>query len=385
MLLPYFLVINEMSQSILLSKDGLVFNLEDLKFTSYPYTYTRVAAMRSQLFKRSDYDKMMKMSVNEILKYLQDHGYAKQINNLIMQYSGFELLERAIHHNLADKLNKLKKISEGALKKLIDIYLTKIDIHNIKTILRGVIGGMQNEEVEKTLISAGSVPIDELKLYIKKETVEEALESMHFIHRSEIKRLLEYYHKDKNLIRIENRLDKAYYMTLFAMAKKMPKHGKIFQQYLMMNAQVVNILTLIRVKKLGLQSSIIKKSLIDYGTADHTTYYGSISYLNTLINMDFDEMLKNLLQTPFGKYIDNGVEYYKKNGSIMKIEVGLQKALLDLTLKLQHANPVTLDVILGYMFAKEIEIRNLSVIIKGKSLNVEEDFIQDQLIIGADQ
>ena len=43
-----------------------------IKLGFYPYTYVRTAVMKSLLFKKEDYHKMLKMSFSEIEKFLQE-------------------------------------------------------------------------------------------------------------------------------------------------------------------------------------------------------------------------------------------------------------------------------------------------------------------------
>ena len=64
----------------------------------------------------------------------------------------------------------------------------------------------------------------------------------------------------------------------------------------------------------------------------------------------------------------------------MDLEINFFKYLLEKSILMLHQNPLSIDVILGYMFAKEIEVRNLKILIKGKQLNLKEEFIENQLV-----
>ncbi len=64
----------------------------------------------------------------------------------------------------------------------------------------------------------------------------------------------------------------------------------------------------------------------------------------------------------------------------MDIESELQRHLMNRAILLYHQHPLSIDVILGFMFAKEIEVRNLKIIMKGKELGLDEEFISKQLI-----
>ena len=54
--------------------------------------------------------------------------------------------------------------------------------------------------------------------------------------------------------------------------------------------------------------------------------------------------------------------------------------LLKKALAMTRQRPLFADSIIGYMFAKEIEARNLKLMIKGKQLKLEDSFIEEQLI-----
>ena len=49
--------------------------LEKVKLGFYPYTYVRTVVMRSLLFRREAYQKMLKMDFSEIAKFLQESRF----------------------------------------------------------------------------------------------------------------------------------------------------------------------------------------------------------------------------------------------------------------------------------------------------------------------
>ena len=78
-------------------------------------------------------------------------------------------------------------------------------------------------------------------------------------------------------------------------------------------------------------------------------------------------------------------EIEKKKESLVAIELLLNKYLLDRIILLLHQHPLSVDVIMGYLFAKEIEIKNLKTIVKGKQLGMKEEFIENEIVVGGQQ
>ena len=48
----------------------------------YPYTYLRAIIMKKALLNKSDYDKILKMTPDQIGKYLEDFEYKKEVDEL---------------------------------------------------------------------------------------------------------------------------------------------------------------------------------------------------------------------------------------------------------------------------------------------------------------
>ena len=99
-----------------------------LELGFYPYTYVRASVMKSLLFKKDDYQRMLKMGFSEIAKFLQESHYKNEINQLATEYSGSDLLELALNRNLADSFKKLISISHPNLRVLINEYIKRKDI-----------------------------------------------------------------------------------------------------------------------------------------------------------------------------------------------------------------------------------------------------------------
>ena len=96
---------------------------------------------------------------------------------------------------------------------------------------------------------------------------------------------------------------------------------------------------------------------------------------------DLKELIKRLEKEKFGETIKKGIEEFEKNESLIELEIGLYKFLLKRSTSLMHEHPLSIDVILGYMFAKEMDVKNLRLLLKGKQLGLDEEFIERQLVI----
>lgn len=345
-----------------------------LKLGFYPYTYARTSVMKSLLFKKEDYHKMLKMSFSEIAKFLQDSTYKKEINELGREYNGADLLELALNRNLAESFKKLIKISPYELGLLIREYAKRKDIEDIKTIIRGKFTNTNEKLILNSITAAGTLSYTFLVSLLKKESVEEVLKDSKIIDFALFANGLRDLKEKNSLLGIENTFDKHYYAHLAEFSKILPKEGALFRNFLRKEVEALNILTLLRLKKAKLGKDAIKEFVIPGGELSGQKIIGLASL------EDLEEISRALENTGYRNAISKGIDEFKKNGSLIMLETEIYKHLLKQSILLLHQHPLSVDVILGYMFAKDIEVRNLKIIVKGKQLGLKEEFIESQLV-----
>lgn len=349
---------------------------EKIKLGFYPYTYVRTVVMRALLFRREDYHKMLKMSFSEIAKFLQESHYKREINELATKYSGADLLELAINKNLASSFKKLIRISSFELGLLIKEYAKRKDIEDIKTILRGKFTNTEEKLILNSITAAGTLSYEFLISLLKKESIEEILKNIKVVDFSLLKDGLKYLKEKNSLVGVENTLDKYYYSHLILFSNILPKEGALFRNFLLKEVEILNLLTLLRLKKAKLAKEAVKDFIILSGNK------AKDSKMIDMANVDdLNELSKSLAKTEYKHIITKGIEEFKKTGSLITLETELYKYLLRQSILFMHQHPLSIDVILGYMFAKDIESRNLNIMLKGKQLGLKEEFIESQLIL----
>ncbi|MBI2557757.1 ATP synthase A1 subunit C [Candidatus Woesearchaeota archaeon] len=346
-----------------------------IKLGFYPYTYVRTAIMRSLLFKREEYNKMLKMSFSEIARFLQESHYKKEINDLAAQHSGADLLELALNRNLAESFKKLIRTSPNELGILIKEYAKRKDIEDIKTILRGKFTNTDEKVISNSITGAGTLSYDFLLSLLKKGSIEDILKSNGIVDFNMLKEGLKHLNEKNNLVSVENAFDKYYYSNLIQFSGILPKEGALFRNFLIHEAVILNMLALIRLKKAKLEKKLVESFIIP--TGDKLIDSKTMALANV---EDLDELSRVLAKTEYRDIITKGIGEFKKSGSLIALEAELYKYLLRQSALFMHQHPLSIDVILGYMFAKDIEARNLRIIIKGKQLGLSEDFIGSQLV-----
>lgn len=300
--------------------------LDNSYTTGYTYTNTRVKAMKAKLIKKEDFQKFLKMSVSEIARYLQETEYNREITELAPKFSGANLIEYALNKNLENTFAKILNFALQEAKNEIKLYLKRYDIVNIKTILRGKSSNVSNEHIINQLTATGELSRGFLERVIKESSnPDKVIENL---------KQTEYYlilKKNSNdLSKLEDELDKSYYITT------LEKAGKELKEYIQMEIAVKNTLNKLRAKKSGIKIDII----------------------------------------PGGKKLK--IPYQEDS---IEARVFMKKFLTEKGIKMVHEVKRNIKPVLGYFVTKENEINNIRILVRGKHSGLIEEQIQKQLVI----
>ena len=339
----------------------------------YPYIYLRTIVMKKALLAKSDYDKILKMTPGQIGKYLEDFEYKKEVDELAMEYKGIELIERTLQLNLGNKFDKLLKIAPHDLRLLITVYLKRYDIYNIKTIMRAKFSGMQAEETKKHLSPVSVADSSYFDKLNTQKTVEEVFNSLEFLEEKDTRNALEHFKNNNSLVLIENVLDKYYFNFVFSQLRYLTMEGRLYKRFLLNEIDIFNIKLLLRLKAEKVPEQEIKDLVFSLGTIKRET-------IDKMLKSDVDGIIKEMENTDFKEIAE---KYAKETGKISftDLEIDLDKFLLQQSKKLIRQHPMSVDVILGYMFLKDIEVKNLTRIIKARQLGMEDEFIEKIVVV----
>ncbi|MFH1682698.1 MAG: V-type ATPase subunit [Candidatus Woesearchaeota archaeon] len=338
-----------------------------IRLEESPYTYVRTTVMRTLLIHRSEYKKLLKMSLSEISHYLGNTQYRKEINELGVRFSGIELIEHALNKNFIHTIEKLKRISPDSYNSVIESYLLKYDIDNIKTIFRGKKADLSEEEIKELLLPVGLISMKKLELLMKK-TPQEIMKSLP----SPLDRFLAENKKLKadDLTEVETKLDHFYFKTLLKFSERLPKQGILFKEFLLTIIHITNLLTFLRLRKEKVENIA---AYIFFTESE----IENVLFKQLLKAKTDDDILKLLKRSLYRDVLDTKTLFQE---SLIPVEISLQNYLYKKTIIFQHQDPLSVYVILGFMFAKEMEIKNLKKIIKAKHLGIDMEIIEQQLV-----
>lgn len=313
----------------------------------YYYAATRARAMITKLLAEEEYAKLMKMDINEVLRFLEEGEYKKEIDAIGIKAAKIEILERVLNENFANSINRLLHFTPASSP--IWAYIMRYDIANIKTILRSKIGKGKKEEVWQKLIPLGSFSKEQLKSFVDLETKAQVIEGL---------RRTPYYKvlkecENKPQEELEDALDRFYFAIILKRAS-----GELFEKFVKMEIDSRNLLALLRLKRAKVQN--IERFFIKGGRI-------SIEKLLELGRLDEFEIINAVRGQSFWKYVPANTK------ELDKIEAGLRRYLLLYGWSMKSDYSPTSNALLGYIVGKEREVANIRILARAKTTKNPED------------
>lgn len=331
--------------------------------TNYSYLNTRVRAMESKLFKSDIYIKLLNMEVSQIARFLGEGNYKGEIESLSRTYRGVDLIEHSINENLGNTYHKLLKMSGKKASSYAFAILTRWDIHNIISILRGKYSKSTEYEIEKTLIPIGELPFSFIISLVKINSYEDVIKKLKKLDKFDF--LLE----TKGIADTESELFKMYFKSTLANFKKEKK--SLFVEFLRTEIDILNIKNIMRMRRYGFALKEEQKNMVEGGL------FFSIDDLSSLLRDSDIDFLKKIKKTPYGIII----EKHWQEKTLFYLEESLEKYLMKCAKEQFIGDPFTIMPVLHYIISKKIEVENIRKISRGKASNIEKKIIEDSLVI----
>jgi len=333
---------------------------------SFAYIAARVRVMKRKLLPRDTYPKLLNMELPEIARFLGETEYKSDIDALSGRFSGVELIEHALNHNLATTFTKLLKITEGEANFYIKEYLRRWDVSNIISILRGILTKTSFDEIIETIVPAGEFEYEFLLSLARKTNIAEVV--------AELENTIFYqYIKDtmtiEDLKETEDALYKMYYTRLTDLVEPSTQENVLFLKFLKTEIDLKNIITLLRMKHGNADPHYIISCLIPHGVMISPKKMEDMAYLS------YKELFRSLETFPFLASIEN-----LEDAPISRIENALESYMLKYASEISFYYPLSILPVMIYIYSKTVDVKNIRMIACAKDTHLPREIIEEMVV-----
>lgn len=314
---------------------------------------TRIRIQEKKLLKSENFIRLAEQeSLEDTLRALSDTVYNEYINKLTSPTKYEQMLSK----ELVNTYRMLYELSPESAP--VDMVSLKYFYHNLKVLVKEEI---EKEDFTHIYVDVGDFDIKGFREVFQKESSKDKYEEM-------LLKAKKLYEDTKNPQIIDVYLDKEYFKELLEIAEK--SEVDLFIRYAKNLIDFTNIRTLLRVKAEGEGSEYLSKVLIDGGNIAKDSYY-------YLLKADVGES-ETLKKLEVYKYVKKGLENYKEKGTLTDFELEMDNFFVDLIKEVKYTT-FGPEVIFAFALAKEMEIKNLRIVLVAKLNGLDKEFIRGKL------
>lgn len=315
---------------------------------------TRLRVMEKELLKSENFIRASETeTLEDALRSLSDTVYNKYINKI----SSPTEYEYILKEELTRFYDELFDISPSKIP--IRLITLKYFYHNLKVIIKEDIG---KKDLKDLYMNIGDFDLKEYRDALVKGSKKNKYFEL-------IQRVEEIYEEKKDPQLIDIYLDNAYFTELLELAEE--SQVDLFIEYAKNLIDFTNIRTLLRAKKQEKDVEFLRQIIIEGGNVRKETY---LDLLNRDLSSDTDVFKKLEIY----KYIKEALDSFKERGNLSDFEREMDNYFIDLIKDVKYITYGP-EVIFANVLAKEMEIKNLRIILVSKLNGLYSEFIREKL------
>lgn len=315
---------------------------------NYGYAVARVRAMERRFLDAPVIQRLLDAEdAAAVMKVLGETSYASTITANAGEVNFDKILESELRSVYGEFVSFVPD------KALVDVMLLPYDFHNVKVLLKSYFnvksGGKKRWDL---LTSLGAYPTEELITHIE-------LEEYNYLPFG-LNELVPYcitvWEQGGDVLEVERILDRRMYAEMLEQSESLAMPGLI--SWVKTRIDGENIRTLVRLKRFGYDGQKTLPFLLDGGTIP-------AAELAALANEPFESTIRALQYGEYGELLSR----LEAAGDFSELIMQLEKALDDHYLERLSGfryNPSAPENITWYLWAKEMEIKNVRMILVSK-------------------
>ncbi len=340
--------------------------------STYSGSYGRIKAARIEFLSEGFIANLREMDIEAITRALSATAYKEDIDALYSIYSNPELLDMAINRRLVRRNRIALFAPPPNASDMLNAYLSKWDIRNIKSIITSIYLGYSLRQSEAFLVSFRDVPVgafagnmtaDDFNILLGQSGMDALVETLsRYGYGQVLMQEMEKYRKEGDVAPMLHALDRFYYKRLFASLRFYLGNEGPLIRYFGEEVDAYNIMVLLTAKQMKVQFEIIRESLLPYGTL-------SMENFQALYGSESVEEMAGKLGDRFGT--GDVAARYRESGDLNSFESGMRHHIYDRYEGILSSQSLSIGSVFAFVFRAERERDILHSIATSKVYGIE--------------
>ncbi len=347
--------------------------------SNYPYAVARVQAKRAKLIPPSEYEKVLKMDVPEITRYIEESVYRPEVDELASRFTGLDLLEAALTVNEERTYEQIRRMLGGEGGAIVALFLDRYHYEDLKTLLRGKQAGATRDELLREMVLEDQATFDLFSPLLAEDvkTTSDVIATLQAGSGDARAwgNILAKLPTGSPLPRYEEALDKAYFARLMESLESSTQTGSPeVLDFMRREVDTVNLLNAARWVAAGEQGDF-SPFIVPGGRHLKVAQVVALSRAKDLTG--FDEALQ---ETKLYSGVHEGLAGAIKTGRLAPFQAAVWRAHMADLNKLAHSHPLSIIPILLFLMRKRREVVNLRAVARGKAAGLPESRLRELIL-----
>ena len=365
--------------------------------SDYGYINARVRAMKSRLLSRETlYELLAARDLTAFADALGSTDFSKDMGEAFSRAPrpapdlsgpalglsgppgplGLSAVEEGLRRNLCRISAKILSFADGRAGELLGVILERWDLENIKAVLRGKHTRLSKSDILSGVVPAGRLDearISELAEAEDAKAVADMLAAWRSPFARPLTKALSAYAQDNNLANLELALDRFYVSAGLETVRgrgKGDRNAAKIRGILKEQVDVLNLGTALRLRGEALEESLLVSFWVPGGERILERHFLALARAESFIQaLALTPPSLHLLEKPGGR------------GDEAAFERALSRAFALRCARLYRGDPLAINIPVGYLWMKTLEVANLRLIARGKAFGLSRPELEAELLL----
>ena len=335
---------------------------------SYLYVNAKVMAKEGKFIAQTRWDDLWGCtSPAEVASLLEGTDYFPYLAEGATQEA--KDLERAILEEFSALAKEIAAIIPKGARPIREYLLRRRDVMNLRTIMRGIHGGLRKEETVESVVEGGELDFTSLKDLIDAEGMDGFVALLTRTPYHGLAEGLDNYHATHNLFFLEALLDKVFWEDISVKVLNL-KGSREFRGFIEVCTETHNLKMILRAKNDDLSLEEVNPFLIPECpiTREITTAFDE---------EDISGLISLLEDTVYFEPLLGAQGEYERTGSIYSFEAALDNLVAREAEAIRRKKPFGSGPLIGFIVSKEAEVKNLLAVVRSTEIDLDRGAIRE--------
>ena len=341
-----------------------------MSVSNYAYVYARIRARMSDLLDERRLRELVDARREDFLSSLMDTAYKEKLTKAAVVEVDARSIEKALKEELIDQYLMVIKSTKGAIRDIFEEFLRRLEVKNLKAVIRAkaaeIAGtGTMTSTKTGTPEAAMFFPVEDffkrkISRLTEADSVESVIKQLENPYRRVLEEALPEYEKSKRILILENALDEEVSGAMWNRIERLRgEDEEIVRKIIGTEFDIANLMTLLRCKSEGIAEAEMRKYFLPYIYAFD---FNADAMKDSISAENVSSAVQLMSASAYKDVLTGALSAYEAEKSLIPFENALSRYFFVTIKGILRGYPINIGTTIGFLYLKEIEIRNLCTI-----------------------